>query len=500
MSNKTSPYYDICVIGCGAAGFAAAMRAVDFQQSVCLVENGPIGGAAVLKGALASKTLWELAKDYYVATRSDRGYQAQQLSVDYRAVRKTVFGAVREKQAQMRRQLAFFQSTGPEAGKIRFMRGCAAFVSPDTIEIDSYVTGKEIIQARHVIIASGSRPRHLPNVKVDQKRVFDSDGILRLSAFPSRLLIIGAGVIGCEFASIFADFGQTQVSLVDHAERVLPYEDDDVADFVGRNLRRNGVRIFHSARLEGVEHGPESLKVHLRFDDARREVVPVDAVLVAVGREPALAPLHLEHIGITPDAQGFLTVDADCRVAPHLYAAGDVCRHPALVNIAETQGRYAVKHSCGQQRWPLRIDNVSTIMFFHPEVAAVGLNEKDCRRLKLPYRVAFYANALLSRAIAMRALDGFVKIIISDDADARILGMRAAGPQASSTIIAIASLMDQKKGLRDVLKTVHPHPTMSEGIQECLRLLLDKSIYKPEAFPDLIRINHWRPRKQVAEH
>lgn len=493
MTSQSPSIFDICIIGCGAAGFAAAMRAVDFQQSVCLIENGPIGGAAVMKGALASKTLWELAKDYYVAARPNRGYRAHQLQVDYRAVRKTVFEAVQDKQRQMRRQIACFASAPPRPGSICFKRGRAAFVSPHTIEIVDHFQGRETIQVRNTLVATGSRPRHLAGITVDQKRVFDSDGILRLTSFPRRLLIVGAGVIGCEFASIFACYGQTQVYLVDHAARILPWEDDDVAGFVSRNLLQHGVTIFQFARLSHIDEHTDHLEAHLTIDGCSRQVVAVDAVLIAVGRQPQLHALRLERAGLTPDEQGFLPVDRNCRAAPHLYAAGDVCRHPALVNIAETEARYAVKHICGRQRWPLRVHNVSTIMFFQPAVAAVGLNEKDCRQQQIPYRVAFYANALLSRALAMRAPDGFVKIIIGDTPEAPILGMRAAGPEASSMIMAIALLMDQDKGLHDVLKTVHPHPAMSEGIQECLRVLQHKSIYKPQAFPDLIRINHWRP-------
>jgi dihydrolipoamide dehydrogenase len=147
----------------------------------------------------------------------------------------------------------------------------------------------------------------------------------------------------------------------------------------------------------------------------------------------------------------------------------------------------------GAAKWPLRYTNMSTVMFFYPAVAAVGLNERQCREKQIPYRVAVYSNALLSRAIAMRARDGFVKIIVGDDAQQRILGMRAAGPQVSSTIMSIALLMDQEKRLEDVLKSVHPHPTMSEGIQECLRVLMKKSIYKPYAFPGLVQIRSWRP-------
>jgi len=180
-------------------------------------------------------------------------------------------------------------------------------------------------------------------------------------------------------------------------------------------------------------------------------------------------------------------------VGSNIYAAGDLTMHPALVNLAESEARHAVKRMFGDKCQPQNYDNISTVMFFKPPVAAVGLNEKECRRKKIAYKVGVYGNALLPRAIAMRATDGFVKIIISQEKPHRILGMRAAGPQASNTIMTIAMLMDQDLRLEEALKTSHPHPTISEGIQECLRMLLGKSIYKPSVFPHLAHIRTWDP-------
>jgi dihydrolipoamide dehydrogenase len=274
---------------------------------------------------------------------------------------------------------------------------------------------------------------------------------------------------------------------------VIPYEDEDVSQFVSSRLQASGVTIFQAATLREATLREEAVEVVLESPAVglRREVV--DAVLVAVGRTPNTDGLGLERVGITPAPGGAMPCDGNCQVSGPVYAAGDVNRHPSLVNIAETEARYAVKHMYGVARYPLRYRNISTVMFFRPAVAAVGLSERACRERGIAYRAATYANALLSRAIAMRASDGFVKIIVSDDADQRILGMRAAGPQVSSTIVSIALLMDQERGLRDVLKSVHPHPTLSEGIQECLRLLEGKSIFKPAAFPELMQIRRWSP-------
>ncbi len=486
--------YDVCIIGCGVGGFAAAIRALDLGKQACVIEKDEIGGTGVMWGALSSKTMWELAKDYDIAAKVDRGYRSSGLMVNYRSVRNSVMQAVKEKQYQMLSQLETYSPRrwqGP--GSITYKRGRAAFLSNEAVEVRLPGGETEEIRADYFLIATGSTPREFPDIPVDQERIFDSDGILNLEEFPKRLVIIGAGIVGCEYATIFSNFDQTKVYLVDHQERIIPFEDEDVSRFISQNLNASGVEIYHSAQLRTINRMDDHLEVILDFAQGHSEVIEVDAALISIGRVPNLNGLHLERVGIEPDELGFLVSDDNCLIKDNVYAAGDITRHPALVNIAETEARYAVKAMFDATTWPLQYTNMSTVMFFKPAVAAVGLNEQMCQRKKIPYRVASYSNALLSRAIAMRATDGFVKIIVSDDEEQRILGMRAAGPQASTTIMSIALLMDQDKSIKDVLKSVHPHPTMSESIQECIRVLLDKSVYKARAFPKLIGIRKWHP-------
>ena len=497
MANANEPEkFDLCIIGAGPGGFAAAIRAIDAGRKVCLIEGGEIGGTGVKWGALASKTMWELSKDFAVASKRDRGYRCRDLTVDYCAVRDTVIEAVKEKQYQLLSQLETFACgywKGP--GNITYLRGWARLLDENRVEVDLLAGAKREITADNILIVTGSKPRHFPHVTVDQKRIFDSDGILELKSFPRRLMIIGAGVTGCEYATIFSNFGQTKVFLVDHQQRVLPYEDEDISQFVSDQLENRGVKIFHSTQLRDIISKPEHLEVVLDFTDGHATVVEVDAVLISIGRDPNIQRLNLAAIGVTPDKGGYLDCDPDGCVKGRIYAAGDVTHRPALVNMAVMESRHAVKHMFKLPTMPLHFPNMSTVMFFYPAVAAVGLNEKACRRKNIPYRVATYANTLLPRAIAMRSTSGFVKIIVSDDDCQRILGMRAAGPQVSTTIMSIALLIDQNKNALDIISSMFPHPTMSEGIQECLRLLVGKSVYKPEAFPDLLRIRRWTPEK-----
>jgi dihydrolipoamide dehydrogenase len=378
--------YDIAVIGSGPGGFAAAMRGFDLGKKVCLIEGGHIGGAGILHGALTSKTLWELGKDYANAASVDRGYRAAGLMVDYRAVRDTVVQAAKEKQYQLLSQIETFSPPrwkGP--GSVTLKRGFARFHDERSLDVAMQNGDAERVTADNIIIATGSKPRDFPGVKIDGERVINSDGVLSFREFPKRLLIIGAGIIGCEYASIFSNFGQTKVHLLDRQPRIIPFEDGDVSAYVSQNLEKKGVTIHHNAILRGIVKRPEFLEVTVDYEGGRSQVLEVDAALVSVGRVPNLDSLSLENAGIAVNARGALDTDADCRVKWNVYAVGDVTQHSALYNVAEMEGRYAVKAMYGRNKYALRYHNMSTIMFFNPEVAVVGLNEQQCRAQNIPY-------------------------------------------------------------------------------------------------------------------
>ena len=488
--------YDLAVIGSGPGGFAATMRAIDFGKNVCLIEAGHIGGTGIMNGPLTSKTMWELSVDYSIAAAVDRGYRASGLQVDYSMVKKTVIAAAKTKQYQMQSQIETYSKKNSESGVITYKRGFAKFLNNNTLEINGE-SGVETIEADYVIIATGSRPSELHDVPVDQKQIFDSDGLLNLKKFPERMMILGSGIIGCEFATIFSNFGQTEVHLLDRTHRVVPFEDDDVSDFVSNNLEKNGVIIHHTATLRTIKREKDHLEVVLDYDDGHSQVLEVDIVLVSVGRDANTKGLGLENVDIQPNVKGFLHIDEECSVGKmkecNIFAAGDVTGQKALYGVAEEQGRFIVEGIFGKSTYRLDYSYMPTLMFFKPELAAIGANEKNLRAKKIPYKAAYYSNELVNRAIAMRSTNGFVKIIVSNDGSEKILGMRAAGPQASAFIVSIAYLINSDIGLHDVLQSIHPHPSVTEGIQECIRIFYNQSIYKPKAFPSLIKITEWKP-------
>jgi len=487
--------YDICVIGCGPAGFAAAMRSYDFDNHVCIIEGNHVGGAGIADGALSSKTMWELSKDFSIANKVDRGYRASNISIDYEKVRDNVFSAVREKEYQIRSQIETFSKKENVTKSLTLYEGWGSFTTDKTVVISMH-DGEDVeIQADNFIIASGSHPRKHPMFEIDGERIISSDHVLQLNRFPREILIIGAGVVGCEFATIFAEFGQTKVHLLDSQERVIPFEDDDVSDYAGKMLENVGVNIHHGATLRGIKKYETHIDVILDYKDGHTDVISVETILVSIGRVPSVKKLGLENIGVGLTNRGLLETNENCKVADNIYAAGDISGHNALVNVAEMEGRFAAKAIENKIKFPLRYRNMSTIMFFNPEISAIGLNEKECKEEKIAYKVVFYKHALVSRAIAMRDTGGFFKMIVSDEENPKVLGMRAAGPQSAASIMYIATLMDHDVSLGEIMKTVHPHPSMTEGIQECIRILLDKSIFKAEAFPQYVSFKSWKPSK-----
>jgi len=492
--------FDLIVIGSGPAGFAAATRALDFEMNVCLIEGKNIGGTGIVNGVLTSKTMYELSMDYAVAARVDRGYRAGSLAVNYNEVKKTIIQAAKEKQYQMLSQIETYSPDKSTKGSLTLVKGWAHFVDANTVKVSG--VDEVTLTAKNFVIATGSRPRQYPGLEVDGERIITSDNILDIKEFPERMLIIGSGIIGCEFATIFSNFKQTEVHLLDRANRVIPYEDDDVSDFVSDSLEKNGVIIHHTATLREIKKHDGYLEVILDYDNGYSKVFEVDVALIAIGRELNSEGLGLENIGLKTNRRGSLKINSDCTInnnqgITNIYAAGDVAGHIQLYSIAEYQGRLAVERMVKKSDYIPDYSQMSTLMFFKPEVAAVGANEKILQSKNIPYKAAYYSNKLVNRAIAMRNTNGFVKILVSNDDKQRILGMRAAGPQASSFIVAAAHLISSGICLDDALKIFYPHPSLPEGIQECLRSLDNRSIYKVEAFPSYIYTREWKPKGDV---
>jgi dihydrolipoamide dehydrogenase len=471
------------VIGGGPAGIAAAIRACDLGKRVALVDGGLLGGAGIFDGALSSKTFWHLAMDFARASRRDRGYDGGGLVASWSAVKAEVSAACNEAQQLVVRQLAALAAPSPGRGTIARISGRARFTGRDTVAAGDAGT----IAADRFVIAVGSRPRMPPNVTVDGERVVTSDQIERVPELPRRLAVIGAGVVGCEYATVFALLGQTQVELFDRQERILPFEDADVSAVVASRFAQIGVHVHRKAKIERAAAVDGEAEVTWIDESGATQTRRYDRVLVATGRAPATTGLGLEHPGVDVDAKtGGVIVDDTRTSAPHVWAAGDVTPDLMLANLAEIEARHAVEDMYGFDPPAIVREAQSAIYFLSPEVAAVGLNEQMAKEKGIRYRAAIVSNALNRRNIAMRAPTGFVKLLVRRDE--RLLGLRVVGPQAGTCIQGAALLIGQGGTLEAVERCVHPHPAVTEGVLEAARLLLGRSLFKPDAMTGLCTV------------
>lgn len=470
--------YDLVVIGAGPSGYAAAMRALDFKKKTLLVERNRLGGAGVTNGALSSKTWWELSRETAAFRRNLRRFNIKAPSVNYDEIKSEVVRAVGERMSILQEHMDQLKHSNYNS-LLEFRTGTAKLLGQNEIEIEN--DGKrEVVFADNIILATGSRPRYLPELPIDEKIVMTSDGIEGMTDFPESMVIVGAGVIGCEYATIFSGFGKTKVHLIDKGDRILPFEDADVVSIIERNMENNGVHIHRNSRLLRMDIVRGQVEYELEYDSGTREVFNVEKALVSVGRIPNYEGLWDDNVKININKRGIEDNDTQTNIS-NIYAVGDLTADISLVNVGELEGRYAVEKIFGSPHRKLVYENISNIMFLSPEVAGVGLNETQAMEKGIDYKVVTLDYSVIPRAIAKRNTQGFIKLLVTNDNDMKILGMKVVGNHASSAIQAVAVLISMNKGVEELAECVHPHPSITEGIQECVRMLMGKSLFKPTA-------------------
>jgi len=477
----SSAHFSLIVIGGGPSGFAAAMRALDFKKSVLLVEKTGLGGTEVFNGVMTSKTLWEYSKKVKQVRDLMPGYEVKFEDSD-----KEVREAVRARRNIINNHLRILLEESTQH-LFHLEKGRAELLGRNEVQVQRDNGELLTFTADSILICTGSRPRYLPQIPIDEKIILTSDGIRHMRDFQKSLVILGAGVIGCEFATIFSNFGNSKVFLIDKADRILPFEDEDVAAMVSESLEKNGAVVHRGSSLVRMEIVDGRVEYELEYKDGRHEVNVVDQALVSVGRQPNVENLGLEKAGVRLTDRGGIWRDDTQTNVPNIYAAGDVASDISLVNVGESEARHAVERMFGEPGHRMNYENISTIMFLDPEVAAVGMNEQEAIRKGIPVKVVKLDYSLLSRAIAMHKTKGFFKILVTNDHAMRIVGMRAVGAHASSAIEGVAYLIHTQQGIRELANMIHPHPSIIEGIQEALRMLLGNSIYKPEVLKDRLQ-------------
>ena len=476
--------FDVCVIGGGPSGYAAAMRALDFQKNVLLIEKDKLGGAGLYNGALSSKTFWELSKDIAAARSRVKKYTNGHFEVTFKDIVKDVGEAIGYRKKQLESHISRLDEIHED---FEYIKGSAKLKTKNEVTITKSDGTEETVYADYIVLATGSRPRKLPHIPTDEKIIVTSDGIESFDHFPESIVIVGAGVIGCEWATIFSGFGQTKVNIIDKGDRILPVEDEDLTSKIEENMEKNGVNVHRNSQLIRIEVKDGRVEYELQYKDGHKEIFNVEKALVSVGRVVNVENLGLEEVGVKLLENGTVENYDSQTTVPNIYAVGDLTADISLVNVGEMEGRHAIEKIFAGNKKELEYRNISTIMFLNPETAGVGMNEQEAQKKKIPYRVVTIDYGVIPRAIAMQNVNGFFKILVTNDDEMKIIGMRAIGVHASSAIQAVALLISMDKGIDELAELIHPHPSIIEGIQECLRMLKGKSIMKPAVFKDMLK-------------
>jgi dihydrolipoamide dehydrogenase len=460
---------DLAVIGAGPGGYVAAIRAAQLGMSVVAIDKErALGGTCLRIGCIPSKALLD-SSELYVTTRSylaAHGIQAGDVTLDLPAMMRRKDSVVNGLTGGIK---ALFGKHG-----ITRVEGAARLVAPGRIEIDG-AGGRQTVEARHVVIATGSEAIPLSGFEFDGKRIVTSQEALAFEAVPARLLVIGAGAVGLELGSVWARLG-AEVRVVEIADRIVPGTDVDLALALQRALERQGVAFALSARAAGATIQGDRVDVTLEVE-GRATTETFDTVLVAVGRRPYTAGLGVDELGMSRDERGRLRVDARYQTSvPGIHAIGDVIAGPMLAHKAQEEGIACVEQIAGQAGH-VNYDAIPLVVYTSPELAAVGKTEAECREAGVDVRIGTFPFMANGRARAMGERDGFVKIVADARSD-RVLGVHVLGPRASELIGEAVVALEFGASAEDIARTCHAHPTLSEAVREAALAVDGRSIHR----------------------
>jgi dihydrolipoamide dehydrogenase len=460
--------FDVVVIGAGPAGYIAAIRAAQLGLNVACVEKWrapdgryALGGTCLNVGCIPSKALLESSENYERVRHrlAAHGISASGVTFDLRAMLERKDGIVRKMTAGI---AGLFRKN-----KVTWLQGHGRFVSGGTtwkLEVEGE-QGREALEAQHVVVATGSRARHLPGVAVDNRVVCDNEGALAFDAVPQRLGVIGAGVIGLELGSVWRRLG-AQVRLLEALPQLLGAADESVAQEAWKVFTRPGaLEIELGVTVDAVERNRSGVRVTYHDAGGGSRALECDRLIVSIGRVPNTEGLGAEAVGLKIDAKGFIEVDKNCRTAlPRVYAIGDVVRGPMLAHKGEDEGVMVAEIIAGQ-RGHVNYDAIPWVMYTMPEIAWVGKTEQQLKAEGVAYRGGRFPFAYNGRALGRDEAEGFIKIL-ADAASDRILGVHAIGSLASELIAEAVVAIEFGASSEDLARICHAHPSMSEVMRE----------------------------------
>ena len=453
--------YEIIVIGSGPGGYHAAIRAAQMGKKTACVEREYVGGVCLNVGCIPTKALLHAAEDLRGAAHAkEYGIKFGEPEVDLKALDKWKSGVVNKLTGGVRSLL--------KGNKVDLLEGTAHFKDPHTIQV-----GDKTVTADKFIVATGSEPIEIPGFETNGETIVNSTGALNVTEVPARMLCIGGSAIGLEFADIYHALG-AEVTVVELLDHIVPTSDEDVAKELAKTFTKRGITLKTKTKAVSQKETDEGLEVVLETTDGKQETLVVDKILVAVGRKPRAKGFGLEEVGVKIE-RGFVPTNDHMQTnVPHIYAIGDVARPPLLAHKAMKEGLVAAEHASGE---PSAYDTiVPSVIYTSPELASVGLTEKEAKEAGYEVRVGMFPLAASGRAMTLNVSEGLVKLVGDAETDL-LLGFQMVGPDAGDIVSEAVLALEMGATLEDISLIQHAHPTIAEGFMEAAEAAHGRAIH-----------------------
>ncbi len=453
--------FDLVIIGSGPGGYVCAIRAAQLGLKTALVEKAKLGGTCLNVGCIPSKALLDSSEHFYTATKhfSEHGIDLASAPV------------VNLKQMISRKQKVVDQTVDGvkflmDKNKVEVVYGLGSFESANVVKVTAEDGSTRMLEAKNIVIATGSEPGNLPFIKLDGERVITSTEALELKEVPKNLIVIGGGVIGLELGSVYARLG-SEVQVIEFADRIIPGMDGSMSKELTKSLKKIGVQFYTSHQVQSVERKAKAKTVQVKAKDSKGQELSFegDYCLVSVGRKPFTSGLALEKAGLKTDDKGRIAVNEHLQTEQaHIYAIGDVVRGAMLAHKAEEEGILVAEYMAGQKPH-IDYNLIPNVVYTWPEVAGVGQTEEQLKASGRAYKAGSFPIRALGRARASMDIDGLVKVLADAQTD-EVLGVHIISARAADMIAEAVVAMEFRASAEDISRISHAHPTYMEAVKE----------------------------------
>jgi dihydrolipoamide dehydrogenase len=458
--------YDIIIVGSGPGGYVAAIRASQLGKKVAIVEKESLGGICLNWGCIPTKALLKSANVFeYISHSEDYGITVKDAKADFPAMIKRSRGVA----DGMSKGVQFLM----KKNKIDVIMGYGKLKSGKKVEVEA--DGKKTeYSAENIILATGGRAKELPNLPIDGKKIIEYRKAMSLEKQPKKMVVVGSGAIGVEFAYLYNTIG-TEVTIVEYMDRIVPVEDEEVSKALAKTYKKAGINIMTSSEVTSVDTKGSGCKVTVKTKKGE-EKLDCDVVLSAVGVSTKLEGIGLEDVGVSTDKGKVLVDDFYKTNVDGVYAIGDIVHGPALAHVASAEGIICVEKIAGENPEPLDYKNIPGCTYCSPEIASVGYTEKQAKEAGYDLKIGKFPFSASGKASAAGAKDGFVKLVF-DAKYGELLGAHMIGANVTEMIAEIVAVRKLETTGHELIKTVHPHPTMSEAVMEAAAAAYDEVIH-----------------------